>query len=268
MEEEKVIQVSVQLPAQALQGLTDMVRQLRQLAAELRGGDSGEENTAFDEERFLAMQAAPATGGVQAEEGSGAKEPPSAARQVRDQLPEAVRAGAPDIALEGVLSQTLDAAVAEASFSGEEAPKPEERADSRETPAEERTERREEVGAGSPEGGADIPAVRARADSPVEDPVRAEGDPESAIPEAEAVWVQTAEDRREAEAVTSGETAGPQAPGGAGFQMSEGPADLQSRWSGVTEELAHPGPAPLTAEAVSQAFRRDGRRYDNGFPLY
>ena len=35
MEEEKVIQVSVQLPAQALQGFTDMVRQLRQLAAEL-----------------------------------------------------------------------------------------------------------------------------------------------------------------------------------------------------------------------------------------
>ena len=26
--------------------------------------------------------------------------------------------------------------------------------------------------------------------------------------------------------------------------------------------------APLTAEAVSQAFQRDGRRYDNGFPLY
>ena len=40
MEEEKVIQVSVQLPAQALQGFTDMVRQLRQLAAAL-GEDAG-----------------------------------------------------------------------------------------------------------------------------------------------------------------------------------------------------------------------------------
>ena len=53
MEEEKVIQVSVQLPAQALQGFTDMVRQLRQLAAELRGGPragaEAMENAAFDE---------------------------------------------------------------------------------------------------------------------------------------------------------------------------------------------------------------------------
>ena len=40
------------------------------------------------------------------------------------------------------------------------------------------------------------------------------------------------------------------------------------RWTGVTEELVSAGPAPLTAEAVSQAFQRDGRRYDNGFPLY
>lgn len=29
-----------------------------------------------------------------------------------------------------------------------------------------------------------------------------------------------------------------------------------------------PRPAPLTAEAVSLAFRRDDRRYDNGFPFY
>ena len=117
MEEEKVIQVSVQLPAQAMQGFTDMVRQLRLLAAEFRGGDRGEENAAFDEERFLAMREAPAARSTQAEEGPGAKEPASAARQVQNQLPEAVRAGAPDIALEG--GQTLDAAVAEASFSGE-----------------------------------------------------------------------------------------------------------------------------------------------------
>lgn len=264
MEEEKVIQVSVQLPAQAMQGFTDMVRQLRRLAAEFRGGDRGEENAAFDEERFLAMREAPAARSTQAEEGPGAKEPASAARQVQDQLPEAVRAGVPDIALEG--GQTLDAAVAEASFSGEEAPKPEDRAGGREEP--ERPESREEVSAEAPEGGADIPAVRARADSLVEDPPRAEGDPKSAIPEAEAVWVQASEDRREAEAAAGEAFAGPRAPEGAGFRMSEGPADLQSRWSGVTEELAAAGPAPLTAEAVSQAFRRDGRRYDNGFPLY
>ena len=46
------------------------------------------------------------------------------------------------------------------------------------------------------------------------------------------------------------------------------PEEPQSRWTGITEELVTSGPAPLTAEAVSLAFQRDGRRYDNGFPLY
>lgn len=48
-------------------------------------------------------------------------------------------------------------------------------------------------------------------------------------------------------------------------QLPEAPG---SSWSGIREELTFPGPAPLTAEAVSQAFQRDDRRYDNGFPLY
>ena len=97
MEEEKVIQVSVQLPAQALQGFTDMVRQLRQLAAELRGGPragaEAMENAAFDEERFLTMQEAPAAKSVRTEAGPGAKGPASAARQVRDQVPDPDTAG-------------------------------------------------------------------------------------------------------------------------------------------------------------------------------
>ena len=46
------------------------------------------------------------------------------------------------------------------------------------------------------------------------------------------------------------------------------PEALKSRWTGVAEELVAAGPAPLTAESVSLAFRRDGRRYDCGFPLY
>ena len=36
----------------------------------------------------------------------------------------------------------------------------------------------------------------------------------------------------------------------------------------TVERLITSAPAPLTAEAVSMAFRRDDRRYDNGFPLY
>lgn len=46
------------------------------------------------------------------------------------------------------------------------------------------------------------------------------------------------------------------------------PAPLSGRWDGLREELKAAGPAPLTAEAVSLAFRRDDRRYDRGFPLY
>ena len=102
----------------------------------------------------------------------------------------------------------------------------------------------------------------------MEDPPRAEGNPESAIPEAEAVWARAEERPADPPAASAGETAGTEEPPGAGFQMATGPAAAESRWSGVTQELAAAGPAPLTAEAVSQAFRRDGRRYDNGFPLY
>ncbi len=42
----------------------------------------------------------------------------------------------------------------------------------------------------------------------------------------------------------------------------------QPRRGNIQEELVEEGPAPLTAEAVSLAFRRDDRRYDRGFPLY
>ena len=48
-------------------------------------------------------------------------------------------------------------------------------------------------------------------------------------------------------------------------QLPEAPG---GSWEGVREELTYSGPAPLTAEAVSLAFQRDDRRYDNGFPLY
>ena len=48
-------------------------------------------------------------------------------------------------------------------------------------------------------------------------------------------------------------------------QLPEAPG---GSWPEVREELTYAGPAPLTAEAVSLAFQRDDRRYDNGFPLY
>lgn len=55
----------------------------------------------------------------------------------------------------------------------------------------------------------------------------------------------------------------------AGYDLlSQLPDASGGSWGGAHEELAFPGPAPLTAEAVSLAFQRDDRRYDNGFPLY
>lgn len=56
---------------------------------------------------------------------------------------------------------------------------------------------------------------------------------------------------------------------GAGYEPAAQPPQAPGgSWGGIREELAFPGPAPLTAEAVSLAFQRDDRRYDNGFPLY
>lgn len=57
-------------------------------------------------------------------------------------------------------------------------------------------------------------------------------------------------------------------PMGAGIAVETQPEIPRSRRSGTIEELADSGEAPLTAQAVSMAFERDGRRYDNGFPLY
>lgn len=58
------------------------------------------------------------------------------------------------------------------------------------------------------------------------------------------------------------------APSTAGFPVENAVELLSAGRSGQEEELITASPAPLTAEAVSLAFRRDDRRYDNGFPLY
>ncbi len=58
------------------------------------------------------------------------------------------------------------------------------------------------------------------------------------------------------------------APSAAGFPVENAVELPSADRSGLEEELITAGPAPLTAEAVSLAFRRDDRRYDNGFPLY
>lgn len=106
------------------------------------------------------------------------------------------------------------------------------------------------------------------AETPLMDAPAVRMEPESSIPEAEAVWTAMEPQGPGPAAVHAEAQSVVESPEKAGFSMGAGPADIQSRWGGITEELAAAGPAPLTAEAVSQAFQRDGRRYDNGFPLY
>ena len=58
-------------------------------------------------------------------------------------------------------------------------------------------------------------------------------------------------------------------PPAAGLTVSEGKEiPYTQHGNSSVERLITVTPAPLTAEAVSLAFRRDDRRYDNGFPLY
>lgn len=105
---------------------------------------------------------------------------------------------------------------------------------------------------------------------------------EAAPPEAEGVWAaefggvqapEAAEVLPAAEhlpaASLRAEQMGPvpEASTAAGEVTSPLSPPLPQR-GGIREELVQEGPAPLTAEAVSLAFRRDDRRYDRGFPLY
>ena len=72
-----------------------------------------------------------------------------------------------------------------------------------------------------------------------------------------------------AAAVTAAADGGLPAPSAAGLTVSEIEQLPYTRHGNSSvERLMTADPAPLTAEAVSLAFRRDDRRYDNGFPLY
>ena len=246
--------MSLQLPADALYGFTSLVRQLRQLVETTRGEKpEAVENSAFDEARYRAMyerSAAARSVRVDGAEDPGAPAP--SARTVHSQLTDAKSAGQET---PSAPPERRERDRASEDTSQQEAREAEEPPAVRATPAAET------------EG--DIPAVRAEAESPVEDALRAELEPESRIEEAEAVWAQVREERSETPAAPpTGTSASLEEPRTAGQPLSAGPEAARSRRSSAAEELASPGPAPLTAEAVSLAFRRDGRRYDNGFPLY
>lgn len=285
MEEQDRLQLNIQLPAGALEGFTRLAEQLRLLAEALGGGgqmpastreiplERGE-NTAFDLGRFREMGRGP-------------------------QEPEAVRAEGRDIAGAGAVEGAVRRAVEEPDGAwadpGGEADEPAQaeasvwdlprREDGAEPPVqapppEEPEERavRQEIQTREPEAVSLRAEVEARPpeavsagqepDSPVPDAPAVRMEPESQIPAAEAVWAEPDGPGPEVQAAQEEVRRALETPPGAVAELTSAPEALRSRWTGVAEELVAAGPAPLTAESVSLAFRRDGRRYDSGFPLY
>ena len=248
MDGPELIQVSFQLPASVLDSLTKLAEQLQKLAAAVGGpgqpaGMAAEstESGAFDQERFQALM----------EKSKAADGQPLRAHAVR---PDAMEP------------------VPEPESAGRMLPEGPREPDRTDISAGSDTEMPEAAGQepdGTEEESAeDIPSVRPEMGDQTPDAPVVQMEPESLIPEAEKVRAGTGEGDLPLPAVRTEDLRGIETPLGAGMVVTARPEPPAGRWSNMTEELVTPGPAPLTAEAVSLAFQRDGRRYDNGFPLY
>lgn len=277
-----LIQISVQLPAGALEHFSRLVGQLRQLAAEASAqsgwpAEQGESST-FDTDRFQALRRGPdEPESVRVSVGIAA-EAEAAGAQVQKEVREP--SGAGEAAVGPAVPEDLPL---------KNEPVRETRPDSPPAAGEAPAQRPEPpvyeaqaVQAASGGTAEEIPPVRvqvaerlsaartvqAEPESPVAGAPAVRMDPASQIPEAEAIWAKADEQGSDVPAVQAELATGAEPPRRAGFAVTAGPETAQNRWTSVTEELVAAASAPLTAEAVSQAFRRDGRRYDNGFPLY
>lgn len=253
MEEREQIELNFRLPAAALESLSRLTEQLRALAEAVNGGvhpaasAAGEERAssdAFDWARFQALSEGP--------------EPPAAvqARLSRQEGADAVRA---DVQRTPRQPESAGGSAMDAPPSPEQAGRETMDAQVLPVPGETAPQLAAEEG--------EAPAVRDTADKPLADAPAVRADLTEQLPPAEAVPAETSA-KAEAAEVQIGMAGGADTPPAAGFSVDSAVEDAPGRWSSVTEELVTSGPAPLTAEAVSQAFQRDGRRYDNGFPLY
>lgn len=262
---EKLIQVNFQLPVSALNSLSRLAEQLR-LLTEAAGrqqetggsatmeGEHGESGS-FDPERFLALRQSadmPPRAAEAAASDIGGKVPaaPAVSADVREELqdPEAARNALPHRP-EGALEE--DTLYSPQHILEDEQDIP--------------STLPEVI---KPEQAGAIPTVRAEAEKTVPGAPEAARDVAQQVPDVESARAE-AEERELALAAVRGEVSGGiETPLGAGAVVQADPETPRNRWTNVTEELVIPGPAPLTAEAVSLAFERDGRRYDNGFPLY
>lgn len=287
MEEQERLQLNIQLPAGALEGFTRLAEQLRLLAEALGGGGQRPaslqtartvplergENTAFDLERFREMGQGPREPEAVRTDGRDIAGAEAARSEVRRSVEE------PDGAWEDGGEAEVSAPAESAASDPPEGEK-EEVPPVQELPSEvpEEKLRPEEA------GGRELDAVPLRAevearpaeavsagrepDTPVPDAPAVRMEPDSQIPAAEAVWAGPDGPGPEVRAAQEEVRRALETPPGAVAELTAEPEALKSRWTGVAEELVAAGPAPLTAESVSLAFRRDGRRYDCGFPLY
>lgn len=282
MEDRELIHVNVQLPVEALQHFTNLIEQLRRLS-ETAGSRPEQtvspareqaESAAYDPERFqLLSRELQAPESVRPPRSAAEEEAPAVRRTVRREVPppksagEEVSASAPEP--ETMRPDTVDDSTAEAeavrlepSVQAErEAPAPQE---TKEPPAETPQAAGQEATAREPEA----KSVQAEPDTPIPDAPAVRQDPASQIPAAEAVWEEMQERELDAPALRAETGLAAETPLGAGIVVASGADGPPSRQAVISEELVIPGAAPVTAEAVSIAFRRDGRRYDNGFPLY
>lgn len=267
MDEQELVRIDLRLPASALDSLSRLAEQLRLLtdAVNSRPERSAQptqeraENTFFDAARFQHLQ--PDTRSalpVKQREVPGLNV--ESAMPVRSQVVEKV----------GVLESAgrevseYREGPAQAGPPGNDGiPDAEAAASDMQNGYMAQTVRKDFV-----EDPGDIPTVRPemKQDTPYLPETRLE--PERQMPEADAEKIQVSTWDALPSPVRGDVQSGAASPLGAGMVVTAEPDVPQSRWTGITEELVTPGPAPLTAESVSLAFQRDGRRYDNGFPLY
>lgn len=255
MDENEQIHISFQLPASALETLSRLTEQLRLLTAAANrqtesaraSGQEFAESARFDPERFQALRRGEEPPALTPPEHRDA-DPLGTARQAEDNL-SAPTAKGPSAAI---------------------LPDPESAAPT----FEDKTEHAEMSDSpSSPPEGSTPPARELQQDLSKADTLEAEAvrmEPKSQTPEAEQSWTQMRMEQWDVQSAspTHKMQLGAEAPAGAGTVVTAQLETPPSRWSGISEELTVSGAAPLTAEAVSLAFQRDGRRYDNGFPLY
>ncbi len=268
MEGQERIQVNFQIPASALEGLSRLTEQLRLLAeafqnrAEIPGAPIRErgENTAFDLAKFQAMDVA------------GSLPDPAAPleRMARTELPAptpnrgtvSVKLPQPDTAARTVGQLMEDPAPAGSSSTGSgdtgtaalPALQPVEDAQAVQSAVSTALEDALPAGPGDMGQPSSPHPARADAESPLPNA------PSAGVP----AWAQSAPPT----VVQTEMSMGAAVPTQVEPAFAAAPDTPPNRWGGLPEEVSLPTPLPLTAEAVSQAFQRDGRRYDSGFPLY